>query len=696
MEPLIIYLLKANVVISILFLFYLLVLKNDKSFWQNRFYLLFSLLLSLFLPLLPGMNFSNLGGIQRQITMANPLNSLYTTFGNSQMVNTHVSAQVNTTHVAIQEGFSLPSPMQTLVGIYLLVSLVLLIRLAIKLVKLGILIKKTDKRLTAGIYYCAFDGTAPFSFFKYLVINKQLFNDGELRQIILHEKVHIQQWHTIDILFAELAHILLWINPLMVYLKRCIKLNHEYIADSEVINSGVDKKDYQLSIVHSSFKLQASQLTNLYGSSKIKTRIKMMNLKKSPNANLYKYAFVLLLVAASYLLINPSSASALQKNVSGKSATVDAGPLNAFEGIYQAQSNKNAHIKLTEVNHVLVVKELWSGYEYSIKHKNGLEFATANNAPFKFTKDKDGNVEQVLAFGQDTWLRENGNIKEAALNTRQLKALEGIYQSGANKVLYVQIIAKQNKLITKQLWNGKEIPMSAQSDVSFFVQNPRFNTVKFTKNDQGAATKFRASDKDDWNKVDSYQPIAEMKLTAQDLKKFEGYYEFKDRKGQFLQISATGNGLVLKQLWDNRLVDFAATGPLAFSAKENPEFTLEFTADNAGHITRVLAFGKDVWERNDNYHAPVEIKLAAQDLKKLEGKYEFRDEKGRFIQISVTDSGLVLKQLWDNQQIDFAATSPLEFFSKKQPGFTLKFTSDNAGHATQVLAFGQDVWDKVN
>ena len=70
--------------------------------------------------------------------------------------------------------------------------------------------------------------------------------------------------------------------------------------------------------------------------------------------------------------------------------------------------------------------------------------------------------------------------------------------------------------------------------------------------------------------------------------------------------------------------------------------------------------------------------------------------KGQFLQISATEDGLVLKQLWDGQQIDFAATSPLDFFSKKQPGFTLKFTIDNADHVTQVLAFGQDIWDKVN
>jgi len=481
MEPLIIYLLKANVVISILFLFYLLMLKNDKSFWQNRFYLLFSLMLSLFLPLLPVMGLSNLDGIQRQITSANPLNNLYTTIGNSQMVNAHVGTHVNTVHVAVDQGFALPSLMQTLVGIYLLVSFVLLMRLAIKLLKLGILIKKTDKQLAGGIYYCDFDGTAPFSFFNYLVINKQLFNDGELRQIISHEKVHIQQWHSIDILCAELAHTVLWVNPLMVYLKRCIKLNHEYIADAEVINSGVDKKDYQFSILHRSFKLHANQLTNLYGSSRIKTRIKMMNLKKSPNSNAYKYAFVLLLVAASYLLINPSSASTLQNSVSGKSTKFDAGPLKAFEGLYEVP-DKSAFIKFTEVNNALVVKQLWDGREFSLKQKSELEFTMAGGAPFKFTKDKDGNVIKVLAFDHDIWLRaNNSDLKEATLNTRQLKALEGIYQCEANKAAYVQVIAKQNTLIAKQLWDGKEIAMSARSDVSFVVNVPYFRIVKFTK-----------------------------------------------------------------------------------------------------------------------------------------------------------------------------------------------------------------------
>ena len=597
MEPLIIYLLKANVVISILFLFYLLVLKNDKSFWQNRFYLLFSLLVSLLLPFLPEMSFSHLDPIQRQITMANPLNSLYATIGNSPMVNAPV--HINTAYVSVKPGFTIPSLTQILVGIYLLVSFILLIRLIIKLLKLSLLIKKTDKQFTSGIYYCAFDGTAPFSFFKYLVINKQLYNDSELQQIISHEKVHIRQWHSIDILFAEVAHAILWANPLMVYLKRCIKLNHEYIADGEVINSGVDKKDYQLSILHSSLKrFQIYQLTNLYSSSKIKLRIKMMNLKKSSNVTAYKYAFVLLLVAASYFLINPLSASALQKNVIGT-----AQDLKKFEGYYEMKGKNGALIQIIVTGNDFVLKQLWDNKKIDFKATGPLMFSAKEHPSFtlKFTTDNAGRITQVLAFGRDVWV-----------------------------------------------------------------------------------------------KSDNYHLPAEVKLPAQDLKKFEGYYELKGKKGTFIQISSTGNGLVLKQLWDYKEIDFAATSPLNFFAKMGAAFTLQFTSDNAGSITQVLAFGKDVWVRSNNYHPPVEIKLTAQELKKFEGKYELKTKKGTFIQITTTDSGLVLKQLWDNKQIDFAATSPLDFFAKTAPGFTLQFTGDNAGGISQVLAFGIDVWNKAN
>jgi hypothetical protein len=547
------------------------------------------------LPFLPALSSPHFEPIQHQIATANPLNGLYTTIDHSQMVN----KPLNTAYVAVNQGFTPPSLMQILACAYLSVSIVLLVRSIIKVLKISILITKTKKQFINGIYYCAFDGTAPFSFFNYLVVNKELFNDNELRQVIAHENVHIRQWHSIDILFAELVHAILWINPLLLYFKRYIKLNHEYIVDHELINSGVDKKNYQLSILHSSLKLsQANQLSNLYSSSKIKLRIKMMNLKKSHSANAYKYAFALLLVAASYFLINPLSASALRTSVTG--------------------------------------------------------------------------------------------------TTQGAKKFEGYYEMKGKQVSFIQIIASGNGLILKQLWDNRQVDFTTTGLLTFSTKhNPSF-TLRFTSDNAGQITKVLAFGKDIWIKSNNYHPPVEVKLTAQDLKKFEGNYELKGKKGAFIQISSISNGLVLKQLWDNKQIDFTATGPLDFFAKATPGFTLHFTSDKSGGITDVLAFGRDVWVRSSNYHAPVEIKLTTQDLKKFEGKYELTEKKGTFIQISSTGNGLVLKQLWDNKQIDFAATGPLNFFAKATPGFTLQFTGNKSGGIIEVLAFEKDVWKKVN
>ena len=62
-------------------------------------------------------------------------------------------------------------------------------------------------------------------------------------------------------------------------------------------------------------------------------------------------------------------------------------------------------------------------------------------------------------------------------------------------------------------------------------------------------------------------------------------------------ISANDGGLVLKELWDGKEFEMAAMGPLAFSAKNDLSFTLRFTADNAGGITQVLVFEKDIWDK---------------------------------------------------------------------------------------------------
>jgi beta-lactamase regulating signal transducer with metallopeptidase domain len=75
----------------------------------------------------------------------------------------------------------------------------------------------------------------PFSFGNSIFINKQLHSLDELREIVRHEFVHVKQKHSMDILWSELLCIACWYNPFSWLLKRSIRQNLEFIADSKVL-----------------------------------------------------------------------------------------------------------------------------------------------------------------------------------------------------------------------------------------------------------------------------------------------------------------------------------------------------------------------------------------------------------------------------------------------------------------------------
>jgi hypothetical protein len=179
------------------------------------------------------------------------------------------------------------------------------------------------------------------------------------------------------------------------------------------------------------------------------------------------------------------------------------------------------------------------------------------------------------------------------------------------------------------------------------------------------------------------------------LKSFEGFYRFQNDQNAFLQISVKGNNLVLKQLWDGKEFIFEQQTPLDFYCKEQ-SFPLKFK-DSAGSIIQVLAFDKDVWDKVKDYKPVVikEIQLTPQQLKTFEGKYKMQGgDDDDFLQITAKGNNLILKQLWDGQEIVFVPLSPLDFFCKDRM-FPLKFSKGEDGTVTQVLAFNKDVWIKV-
>ncbi len=501
METLIWYLVKVNVIFTILFLAYVFLFKNEKAFYLNRAFLLSSLLLSLLLPLVPAIHVASSGVFPNYVTGIDPLKNVLGAAPAFQ--NGPQPGAVPAAHGFLAAIFSHITAVQVLMCIYLVVTLVLLNKFIYQLLNLYFLFKRSKNYKGDAIIYCEHDQELlPFSFFNILFISPG-GNYHQLEQIIEHEKVHIRQWHSVDILLAEVFGIVTWINPLTMLLKRYNRLNLEYIADQEVLNTGVDKKQYQLSILQNSINPDAYPLTNLFSSSKIKLRIKMINQSK-PTGKLYKYLFVLPLVLISYLLVNPVTASSAGIKISAADNT----PLTAFEGIYQNKDAPTAYFKVTAVNNTLVAKRLDYSQQYVLNRTADLTFESTDPANNKkmvvaFSKNSAGAVSQARVDDRTPWVKVKAYkpIDQVKLPPRMLKKFEGKYQFETKPEAFLTITSNGTGLVLKQLWDGKEISTFVPTSELDFLYLKDAMPLRFVKDANGNVVKMYAFSKDAWDKV---------------------------------------------------------------------------------------------------------------------------------------------------------------------------------------------------
>ena len=149
---------------------------------------------------------------------------------------------------------------------------------------------------------------APFSFWRSIYVNPANHSATDLEAILQHEQVHVNGWHTIDILLAELSSIFYWFNPGIWLMKRAVRENIEFITDRKILNKGFDTKTYQYSLVNVSFNNTTPGIVNHFNISTIKKRIIMMNAKRSSRFTLTRYAFVVPAVVALLLVFTFSKA----------------------------------------------------------------------------------------------------------------------------------------------------------------------------------------------------------------------------------------------------------------------------------------------------------------------------------------------------------------------------------------------------
>lgn len=285
MENLIIsYIVKASLAMTLLYGLYVLCFRNDTFNKTKRFYLLFIILFSSLYPFCR-FKISTSDTLVAYEAILPQINIS----GNQIMSNEH-------------------SFIMSLTDFLLLILIsgiiVLLVRLFIQLTAIINLRLKSGYQSTLNYKIIILDkAVTPFSFFNWIFVPHNSLNeeDKDMEVMMAHEKEHVDQFHSLDILISEVFCILFWWNPITWLLRREIKINLEYLADKGVLEKGIESKQYQYLLLQVIKSSAIIPIVNNFNVSQLKKRITMINKKRTSGLMSFKYLFALPVVAMMLL-----------------------------------------------------------------------------------------------------------------------------------------------------------------------------------------------------------------------------------------------------------------------------------------------------------------------------------------------------------------------------------------------------------
>jgi len=309
MITLLIYSIKSALVLTLFYLPYTLMLRQESFFRMNRITLLTILMLALVLPVIDIPS------------LATPEQPVVYEMQHRIMLMTQEAEMTTSSLAATTQTISW---LGILAIVYIIgVILALLIRLW-QLFKIDKIIRGgclwTDKSGKATIY-CHIDDVAPFSWMRSIVISEKDYKPYG-REILLHEKAHILNLHSMDILFLTLVEAVQWWNPIAYMLGHSLRDVHEYEADDYVLHQGVSLQNYQALLVKKSLANTSYAFANNFNHSLIKKRIYMMN---HPKSNPWLRSKVLYILPATLVVLTAFATPKLNEKVGEIVERVDHG-----------------------------------------------------------------------------------------------------------------------------------------------------------------------------------------------------------------------------------------------------------------------------------------------------------------------------------------------------------------------------------
>ena len=282
----ILYIIKSFLISLLLYTYYGIFLRNKQFHLYNRYYLLAIPFISLMLPFInipiPGISFSNHPEGLKLLKVITVMD------WEQEVVIT--SRRSWPAHLLSWQSASC--------AIYGMTLMLLMLAFFRSLHKIFQISRKYpfEKIQDIRLFQTREPGT-PFSFLKNIFWNEDIeMRTRRGKQVFLHEFFHVKQRHTYDILWMELVSIFCWFNPVFFWVRKEIKIIHEFLADQYAITE-TDRYDYAELLVWESAPGKELRLNHHFFNNQIKRRIMMITKFKHRN-----YGYLSRLMALPLLL----------------------------------------------------------------------------------------------------------------------------------------------------------------------------------------------------------------------------------------------------------------------------------------------------------------------------------------------------------------------------------------------------------
>ncbi|MCM1516566.1 MAG: M56 family metallopeptidase [Paraprevotella sp.] len=274
-ESIFTYSLRSSLVLAMLYVPYMLMLRQESFFRLNRMMLLLILLLSLTLPMLDVHSLAWEGFAPVQTVLRPALSENGASVHAILLPEVAVRATGDTSSAFGSRHYVSVS--------YVVMMLSVFLWHVYQVVQMRVVMRRGSlwQQTRDGVrIYCHADEVSPYSWMNRVVISEQDYRENG-REILLHEMAHVRARHSWDLLVLALVQTLQWWNPLVYILGGSMRDVHEYQADESVLRHGVSAKEYQLLLIKKVVGSSSYAFANNFDHSLIIKRITMMQKSKS-------------------------------------------------------------------------------------------------------------------------------------------------------------------------------------------------------------------------------------------------------------------------------------------------------------------------------------------------------------------------------------------------------------------------------